>query len=233
MSRLPLTPWSILSRAVAVSSVNPPSASSNFIRAWGPEVAKAILGSAVMALGICFFVAVGLGSDSIDVLLDGMSRTFGITLGQAQLIFITIMTVIAAAVNRKEVGVLSVLGGLAIGQFIDLFNIWVLPLELASQPIAVRVVALSAGQLLLSASYAILQTVRNGMNVTDAIVKKLAETPGGGYALWRTIYDGACLIAGMLIGGVFGVGTVLFVLVNGNLVKLFSRALEMVGFRHG
>lgn len=141
------------------------------------------MGSAVMALGICFFVAVGLGSDSIDVLLDGMSRTFGITLGQAQLIFIAFMTLIAVVVNRKEVGVLSVLGGLTTGQFIDLFNTWVLPLGLAAQPIAIRVAALIVGQLLLSASYAILQTVRNGMNVTDAIVKKLAEVSGGGYAL--------------------------------------------------
>ncbi len=193
-------------------------------------MAKALLGSAVMALGICLFVAVELGSDSIDVLLDGMSRTFGITLGQAQLIFTVVTTIVAFIVNRSRVGVLSVVGGIMTSQLIDLFNIWILPMDLAAQGLALRVAALLAGQVCLSASYAMLQAVRNGMNVTDAIAQKLGSVLPGGYAVWRTVIDAACLVGGMLIGGVFGVGTVLFVLVNGNLVKLFARLLARVGF---
>lgn len=193
-------------------------------------MAKALLGSAVMALGICLFVAVELGSDSIDVLLDGMSRTFGITLGQAQLIFTVATTIVAFIVNRSRVGVLSVVGGIMTSQLIDLFNIWILPMDLAAQGFALRVAALLVGQVCLSASYAMLQAVRNGMNVTDAIAQKLGSALPGGYAVWRTVIDAACLVGGMLIGGVFGVGTVLFVLVNGNLVKLFARLLARVGF---
>lgn len=196
--------------------------------AWRGQVAAGVqtfVASFLLAAGICLFVEAGLGSDSIDVLLDGMSRSLGITLGQADQIYVLVTTVVALVVNRRRVGVWSIVGGFAASLMIDVVNGVVMPLELAQQALPVRAAALVLGQLGISCAYGIYQTIAHGMNVGDAIALRLSEVLPGSYTAWRMVYDGACLVAGVLIGGVFGVGTVLYVLVNGTIVTRTARAV--------
>lgn len=196
--------------------------------AWRGQVAagvQAFVASFLLAVGICLFVETGLGSDSIDVLLDGMSRSLGITLGQADQIYVLVTTIIALVVNRRCVGVWSIVGGLATSLMVDAVNAAIIPLELAQQGALVRAVALVGGQLGISCAYGILQTVAHGTNMGDAIVLRIAEVLPGSYTVWRMVYDGICLVVGALIGGVVGIGTVLYVLVNGAIVSRTAAAV--------
>lgn len=186
---------------------------------------QALVASFMLAVGICLFVEVGLGSDSIDVLLDGMSRTFGITLGQADQIYVVVTTIIALVVNRRCVGIWSIVGGIAASLMVDAVNLVITPLELAEQAMPVRIVALLLGQLGISGAYGIYQTIAHGANATDAIALRLSEVLPGAYTVWRMVLDAVCLVTGAMIGGVFGVGTVLYVLVNGTIVARVAQVV--------
>ena len=181
---------------------------------------KLAVASVLIALGICLYVVAGLGSDSIDVLLDGMARTWGITLGQADQLFVAVTLVIALAVNRKAVGIPSIISGVAVSLLIDVINVAIVPLDLASQGVVVRGCALCVGQIAMGGAYGMLQTIAHGTNITDAIVRRTSEVAPGSYVIWRMVYDVAFMVAGMALGGVFGVGTVFYVVTNGVTIKV-------------
>lgn len=184
--------------------------------------------SLLLALGICLYVEVGLGSDSIDVLLDGMTRTWGITLGQANLIFVATTLVIALVVNRKAVGIPSIISGVAASLLIDVINTAIVPLALASQNIVVRGCALCVGQLAMGGAYGILQTIAHGTNITDAIVRRTSEVMPGSYMAWRMLYDVVFMLMGVALGGVFGAGTVFYVVTNGATIKVAISTVHRV-----
>lgn len=189
---------------------------------------KLMVASLLLELGICLYVEVGLGSDSIDVLLDGMARTWGITLGQADQLFVAMTLVIALVVNRKAVGIPSIISGVAVSLLIDVINTAIVPLALASQKIVVRGCALCVGQLAMGGAYGILQTIAHGTNITDAIVRRTSEVMPGSYVAWRMLYDVAFMLMGVALGGVFGAGTVFYVVTNGVTIKVAISAVHHV-----
>lgn len=188
--------------------------------------AKLVIASLCLAIGICLFVECGLGSDPIDVLLDGLNRTFGISLGQANLALNATVFIIGLLVNRAAIGAPSVVGAVLGSLFVDVINVEIAPLDLASQSLVVRIAALLAGQLALCACYGIMQTIPHGSNLSDALVQWVPTVAPGSYTVWRMVYDGLCLIGGALLGGVFGAGTVLSVLTTGAITRLFARGVR-------
>ncbi len=196
------------------------------LKTLGWPAAKLVVASLCLATGICLFVECGLGSDPIDVLLDGLNRTFGISLGQANLALNATVLVVGMVVNRAAIGAPSVIGAIMGSIFVDVVNVVVVPLDLASQSLVVRAAALAAGQLALCACYGIMQTIPHGSNLSDAVVQWVPTVAPGSYTVWRMAYDGLCLVAGALLGGVFGIGTVLSVLTTGAITRLFARGVR-------
>lgn len=186
-------------------------------------IVKLAVASVFLAIGICLYIEVSLGSDSIDVLLDGMSRTFGMTLGQADQIFVAVTLAIALLCNRKAVGAPSVIAMILGSLLIDTVNLWLDPLNLANQDIATRLVLLVLAQVALGGAYGVLQTVPRGTAFADAIVTRTSEIAPGSYVFWRLAYDAAYLLAGVALGGVFGVGTVFYIIVNGVSIKAAAK----------
>ena len=176
---------------------------------------KLLVASFCLGFGICLFVECGLGSDPIDVLLDGTNRTFGITLGQANLILNIFVFAIGMLVNRTAIGLSSVIGAILGSLMVDLVNPLVMSIDLIGQALAWRVLALLIGQVGLCCCYGIMQTIPHGSNISDAFVLWIASVAPGAYAFWRMAYDALCFAVGVLWGGVFGVGTVMSVLTTG------------------
>ena len=189
---------------------------------------KLVVASFCLACGICLFIESGLGSDPIDVLLDGLNRTFGISIGQANLALNIVVFIIGMVVNRAAIGVPSVIGALLGSLFADVVNAFIIPLDLEGQALAVRVGAVLLGQLALCGCYGIMQTIPHGSNISDAFVQWVARVAPGPYVAWRAVYDGSCLVIGYLLGGVFGVGTVFSVITTGAITRWVARLVRRI-----
>lgn len=194
-------------------------------------VVKLVVASFFLACGISLFIESSLGSDTIDVLLDGLNRTFGITIGQANLAFNITLFLLGLLVNRSALGVISIAGAVLGSLFADVVNPVVVGWDLAQQSLVLRIVAAVAGQLALCSCYGIMQTIPHGSNISDALVQWVARIAPGPYALWRSVYEGACLVIGVLLGGVFGPGTVFSVLTTGVITHRIAGLVRWIDSR--
>jgi len=85
-----------------------------------------------------------------------------------------------------------------------------------------RVLYLFMGQLMLAFGLAIIINLKIGINALDCIILKIQEKWGLSYRVQRVIFDISITLAGFLMGGLVGVGTIFSVLTLGILIQYFS-----------
>lgn len=178
-----------------------------------------LLSTMLCAFGVCLFVEAGIGSDTIDVLVDGMHQSFHMTLGQADQLFSIGFLILALLLNRQYIGIPSIAYTLIIGFAIDLVNQLIIPMRLSEQPFLIQLCSVMIGQLCFSLSYALFQTVERGMNALDAVIYFLVEKLHLSYVWLRTSFDLLFFVVGFSLGGVIGIGTLLSACCTGVLTK--------------
>ncbi|CRZ34431.1 hypothetical protein DFR55_101204 [Herbinix hemicellulosilytica] len=176
--------------------------------------------------GISLFLQSGLGSDPIGVLCDGISRSLNISIGQASLIYNLIVILIAAIVAKGNLGLGTVIYALLSGYFIDFYNWIFAPLKIGELNFLGRLAVYVIGEILLAAALAMLIYFKLGMNALDAVLYKVNSLTGISYAVLRTGCDILYSILGVILGGVFGIGTLISFLTTGYLVGKFTRIMD-------
>ena len=194
----------------------------------GDRLKKCLLIFLVMNLvgaAVALFLENGLGSDSIGLLCDGLHRITSLSYGNASLLYNLTIILAAAIFARGNLGAGTIVYALTSGYFIDFYR-WVLsPLSLGENPFLFRFLGFALGQILLSLALAILIQLRLGMNALDALLTRLSQSTGISYAILRTGADLTYVVVGTLLGGTFGIGTILSVLLTGTMIKAFTRVL--------
>ncbi len=167
-----------------------------------------LLALLLTAIGITIFVACGIGSDTLTVLLDGINQTSGISLGVASFTINLLLVLLACLVNRKKLGWSSVLFSVGIGFFIDLVHPLIQLLPINEQPFLTKLILVLFANLCFSTTYALLINYGNGMYALDAILYFLEDKIGLSYPYGRIFFDFLFLLSGFCLGGVIGIGTI-------------------------
>lgn len=178
---------------------------------------------------VSLFLQSGLGSDPIGLLSDGIRHTLNIQYGNASLLYNIVVIAIALLVARTHMGLGTIVYAVFAGYFIDFYN-WIFePLQMGDYNLYWRILIYITGQILLSAALAMLIYFKLGMNALDAIVYKVEEATRIPYSALRIGCDIIYTIIGTLLGGVFGVGTIISVLTTGLLISKFTKVMEIWG----
>lgn len=170
------------------------------------------------SLAIVLFIKANLGSDTITVFEEGLSKSLGCTLGQASIIYNLMILPIALLLNYKNIGFSTFLYSLFVGFFIDFYEMALLNFEI--QSILVRMFCVLIAQCLFAISYALLILLRKGMSFTDACVNGMAEKFHIDYKYMRTMWDFLTLTTGFLLGGTVGLGSILTMFLTGMSVHI-------------
>lgn len=176
-----------------------------------------------VGISVALMLASGLGTDSIGLLSDGIHAFFKVQYGFASLIYNLIVIVIAFFVSRKDLALGSICYALLGGYFIE-FYFWIfqhMPIGDLNMPI--RLLMSAAGVVILSFSLATLISLKLGMNALDAILFAVEKKTKVSYRVLRTITDISYCLLGTLMGGVFGIGSIMSMLCTGYLIDFFSR----------
>lgn len=178
-----------------------------------------------IGLGVALFVEASLGSDTLTVLLDGLRESFGISVSLSDQVITLVIFVLAFIVNRKSIGIPSIVNvcfiGLAIEISYQLFPLTVLRF----QPFLFRLAIICLAQLMMCASYGWMQTFRSGMSATDALLIWIKDKLSISYAKVRLIYDAICVVSGVLLGGTIGIGTLIALGTSGVITAFFTKKL--------
>ena len=185
------------------------------------KIVLSLTGGALIGIGAGTILYAGIGGDTVTVFQDGLHALFNISYGQASRIYNVVFVVLALIFARKYSGIGTVLSALLISYAIDISNaLWLLTM-LKTGFIAGLIIFL-IGLVIYAMGIALLIKCDAGMNCLDALLYRLMDVTGLKYKYLRIAADVILTVTGCLMGGLFGIGTVIAVSLTGPLVELFT-----------
>lgn len=175
-----------------------------------------------VGIGVGLFLQCGLGSDPTGVLCDGISRALGLSFGHASLLYNLLLAVLAYFAANRSMGAGTIVYALCSGYFIEFYSRLLAGLHLSGSSLWLRLGLYAVGELVFAASLACLIHFKLGMNALDALLYKIEAKTNIRYSVQRTCCDLLYTAVGAALGGVFGIGTLVPVLLTGMLVAVFT-----------
>jgi uncharacterized protein len=187
----------------------------------------AVLISVILTgIGVAIFIECGLGSDTLTVLLEGIHKSFNISLGTASRVSNCILLLLAVLVSRKEIGLTTVVFTLTVGYAIDFVYPYIQSLAIPTYPFIMKIVMIFIAQLCFAVCYAILIKYRKGMHSIDAVIYFFVNNFHLPYIEGRIMMDVIFTLSGWMLGGVVGIGTIIACCTTGFMVDSFLKVLR-------
>ncbi|MHA6529840.1 YczE/YyaS/YitT family protein [Paenibacillus sp. BAC0078] len=161
------------------------------------------------ALAVNLFIECNIGSDTLTVLLDGLHRSTGMSVGLASFLVSIIFLAAGLWLDRRSIGFSSIMYSFLVGPFINWIHPFIANMELADLPLFNKIVIVILANLCFSISYVLLMNFGDGMYAIDAVLRYLESKFGLKYAFARIGADAVFLSSGFLFGGIVGIGTVI------------------------
>jgi uncharacterized membrane protein YczE len=197
----------------------------------GGRVARSawlVSGLFLFSCGIVAFLESRLGLPPWDVLHQGIARHTPISFGLAN-----VVVGVGVLVLAWRLGSRPGIGTIANAVLIGLFVVFVLPLsfvqDLAGWPLPARIALLSAGIVFFGLGSAFYIGAALGAGPRDSLMLVGALRSGVRVGLARAAIEGTALVAGFVLGGTVGVGTLVFAVLIGPSVEASFWLVTRVG----
>jgi uncharacterized protein len=187
---------------------------------------RLLAGLWVFAMGVVLGLQSGLGVSPWDVLHDGIRRATPLSFGAATVLVGVVLVVVALAAGVRP-GPGTLVNMVAIGAFADVLLASGFVQDLAARSLPVRLAAVLAGVGLVALGSALYIGADLGSGPRDSLMLALSARTRLPVGLVRGLLEATVLGFGWLLGGVVGVGTVLFALGIGPAVQLAFRVLRI------
>lgn len=192
---------------------------------WAYGLFILFIGLTIAHLGVSLFLVSELGSDTFTVMIQGIARTVGLSIGTCHVILLLILMVVMAVTTRGYVKPGTFVCAFFGGWIIDLF-LWVMGDSVsAASPMWIRIAVMLAGCVILSFGMSIVIESNSGTGPNDLIAiiltDKISEKKPIQFRYVRIICDICFVVAGFALGGQIGIGTVAAAFLIGPLVQFF------------
>jgi uncharacterized membrane protein YczE len=187
--------------------------------------ASLMLGLFLFALGVVLIYESRLGLSPWDVLNQGLAKHTPLSFGFANVAVAVVVLFVAWSLGGRP-GIGTVANALLVGSFIQLLTSAGSVASLAHEPLGVRIPLVVGGVALIGPATAFYIGADFGAGPRDTLMLVGARRTGRRIALVRAGLEISALVAGIALGGTFGVGTVLFALGVGPCVEASFRLLE-------
>lgn len=169
------------------------------------RLSQLAVGLTLYGVSIALMLAADLGVDSWDVLHQGLAEKTGVSFGW--LVNGVSLVVLAAWIPlRQRPGVGTVANALVVGLVADA-TLTILP---AGRNLAGQLVMLGAGIVINGIATGVYIGAGLGPGPRDGLMTGLAARTGHSIRLVRTVIEMSVLLAGWILGGPVGVGTLLY-----------------------
>ena len=186
-----------------------------------------LIGVPLVGVSVAFFNVAEFGVDPFTVLVQGSFHQMpsSISYGLTYSILSVIELIAIILLDRKKIGVGTLINLFLLGYITDYtsrFLRFALGDMIGTMPI--RILFMIIGVTLLSFSSGIYFTANMGVSTHDAVSliasEKQDKVP---FQYCRVISDALCVIFGTILGGTFGIGTIVAAVFCGPLVAFFRK----------
>jgi uncharacterized membrane protein YczE len=182
---------------------------------------RLLVGLSIYGIGIGLMNQSGLGLPPWDVLHQGLAKHLGGTIGLWS-ILVGLVVLIPWIPLRQPFGIGTILNALIVGPMIDL--------TIGRVPVADTLtrawVFLLGGVLAIGVTSGLYIGANLGPGPRDGLMTGIAKR-GPSIRLVRSLLEVGVLVTGIILGGTFGVGTILFAFSIGPLIHYFLPRLTL------
>jgi uncharacterized membrane protein YczE len=184
-----------------------------------------VFGIVVFALGIVLILESKLGLSPWDVLNQGLAKHTPLSFGMANVAVGLTVLLIAWSLGGPP-GLGTVANAVGVGSFIQALTSIGAVTHLQHEPLGVRSILLVAGVALIGPASAFYIGADFGAGPRDTLMLVGARRTGVRIAIVRGALEICALAVGIVLGGTFGVGTLLFAFGVGPVIEASFRLLE-------
>lgn len=180
----------------------------------------ALAGTVLANFGIGCYYGCGLGTDPISVYVDGVHVITHLTYGQISTIHNVILAILIILLERKHMGIMTILTVLTSGPLIDLFTgIVTSTFPVETTPLAIRMIMLAVALVTFSVGTGMIVACKMGIGCFSFPPLWLSDITKISLTYTQMFTDACFLLIGWLLGGVVGIGTVVGVLGTGPILN--------------
>jgi uncharacterized membrane protein YczE len=190
----------------------------------GARLVVLVAGLFLCASGIVAFLEAELGLPPWDVLHQGLAEQTPLSFGAANLA-VSVVVLAASALLGARIGLGTVLNALLIGTFVIGLTAIEAVDELSDSSLGGRVLLMGAALALFGVGSALYIGADMGAGPRDSLMVVASRRLGVRLGVSRTAIELVALVAGVVLGGTVGIGTLVFALGIGPAVELSFRAL--------
>ncbi|MCC8136870.1 MAG: YitT family protein [Clostridiales bacterium] len=189
---------------------------------WCEALIVLFLGLTVAHLGISLFLLASFGSDPFTVMVQGIALTAGVSVGTVHVIISTLLMAVMFLTTKGYVMPGTVICAFCGGPIINFFSWLLSPVLSGSSPLPLRLLGVVLGCVILALGMSVVINSEAGTGPNDLIAMILTDRLKRFQFRWvRMACDLCFLIAGFLLGGVVGVGTLVAVFLVGPCAQLW------------
>ena len=186
------------------------------------------VGLTIAHLGVTMFLLADLGADPFNVLvqglyrgLDSMSGWAFLSHGRVHIAVCFLIIIVLLIVDRSYVKLGTIVCMVFGGPIIDLFSLLLAPLFAMVSSFAVKLLLLALGCVILAYGMTIVIKSRAGTGPNDLVAVVISDKLRKKFSIVRVIVDFSFVAAGWLLGGVFGIGTLVCAFLVGPVAGIF------------
>lgn len=191
---------------------------------WMKKIIIIVIGSIIAAYGITLALYAGFGGATLAVLWQGISKTFHISIGMASLIVAIVMIVFAFFYDRSQIHIGTMLYQIVYSLCVDLFA----NAHVYSTHLLVNALIMLLGILIFAVGTGFYAAASLGRGSYEALTFSLAEKKGWQVKVVRMILDVVMVIAGVLLGGKFGICTIVTIIISGPVIQFTASKTKKI-----
>jgi len=189
---------------------------------WARRIGQLLVGLFLYGFGISLMVRAGIGVSPWDVLSQGISLRTGLPFGLITNIIGALVLLLWIPIRQKP-GIGTVLNVLLLGPSAQ-FGLWLVPQQTAP---AAQALVFAGGLALVALATGLYIGARMGPGPRDGLMTGIHRRTGWKIWIVRTGIEVVVLVAGWLLGGQFGIGTIAFALLIGPMVNVTLPLLDV------
>ena len=192
---------------------------------WIQGLSVLLTGLIIAHLGVTLFLVSALGSDTFTIFIQGLSKMSHLSIGTCHVAVLILLMVIMTIFTRGYVKPGTVICAFCGGWIIDFFLFLIGDRISIASPMWLRIIVMLLGCIILSIGMSVVIESNSGTGPNDLIAIILTDEINKHYNVkfqWvRIACDVFFVVVGLLLGGIFGIGTLTAALVTGPLVQRF------------
>lgn len=181
----------------------------------------------LMPLGIACYYCCGLGSDPFSVFVEGEHMLSGFTYGEITTCNNIVLLGVMLLVGRKYLNIGTIVTSFTAGPLIDFFMAAIKALlGQAQAALGVQIAVLAVGCVLFAVGVASYIAVDLGIGAVEFVSLVIVDATKIKLKFVRIALDALFVVAGFLMGGVVGVGTIVGIAATGPIVEFSLSRLQ-------